>query len=462
MIGMTSGELKRVLSAPIVAAKTMIGLVVMVISPLVTYMTLFNNRRVDRDIQTGYSAVVVDASYTLDQIWARGLGTAVTSRNCGGLFRHVWSVHPLVGAEPGENLSSSMRITEVAPNHTFVETSVNGGVESSRISVLEFAVSQERLHRYLRKLFRTRTISIIRVGDPYYMGMIGLLLARAACLPLVVRIPGNYDLIYENTGQLAYPRLLRYRWIERWILRFVLARADIVLAPSRNNLEFGISNGAVPEHSVVVRYGNLVHPVHFSDPSGRLSIRTELGVSDRPLLAMVSRLEPVKLVGDVVAVLRNVVDEVPDAFCCLVGDGSQWSDLEDAAEAAGIRDRLLLAGNRSQGWIARLVADADVLLATCLGRALVESCLSGTPVVAYDYEWHTELLTHDVTGLVVPFGDTARMAEAVGKLIGERTLATEIGSRARIRTLEMMAPEVVADQERSCIEELLGGRPGSP
>lgn len=455
---MSSIDLKRVFQAPLVAAKTAIGLVVMVLTALMTYATLFCNRRVESDVETGYSVLIVDASYTLDQIRARGLEAAVTSRDCGGLFEHVWSVHPLVGAELGENLSSPMRVTEVCPNHTFVETSVNGGRGSSNISVLGFAASQERLHQYFRTLFRTRTISVVRVGDPYYLGLIGLLLARSARLPLVVRIPGNSDLIYESTGQLAYPRLLRRRWIERRVLRFVLTRADMVLAPSRNNLEFGISNGAVPEHSVVVRYGNLIHPIHFSDPSGRLSVRAELGISNRPLIAMVSRLEPVKLVFDVVDVLRRVLDEFPDTACCLVGDGSQWSDLEDATEVAGIRDRLLLVGNRPQEWIARLMADADVLLATCLGRALVESSLSGTPIVAYDYEWHTELLTNDLTGLIVPVGATARMAEAVATLIGDRQLANEIATRARTRTLKIMKPETIANRERACIEELLGSR----
>ena len=75
-----------------------------------------------------------------------------------------------------------------------------------------------------------------------------------------------------------------------------------------------------------------------------------------------------------------------------------------------------------------LLADADVILATIIGRALVESALSSTPIVAYDCEWHAEFITEGTTGLLVPLGDTAAMGEGALALLSDSSRAAKIGS----------------------------------
>ena len=107
-----------------------------------------------------------------------------------------------------------------------------------------------------------------------------------------------------------------------------------------------------------------------------------------------------------------------------------------------------LAGNRPQQWVAELLADADVILATIVGRALVESALSSTPIVAYDCEWHAEFITEGATGLLVPLGDTAAMGEGALALLSDSSRAAKIGSGARTHALEVMSPTVVTQLER--------------
>lgn len=296
---------------------------------------------------------------------------------------------------------------------------------------------------------------MVRSADPYYLGVVGYLLARFARLPLVVRVRGNDDFMYEMTGRAAYPRLLRYRWIERRILRFVLSRADLVFAPSVDNLEYAIRHGASESRTSVVPYGNFLAPVHFDNPNDRPSVREELRIGDRPLIATVSRLEPVKLILDVVEVLAGVRAVFPNAVCVISGDGSQREDLLEMAARRGQSEALILPGYRPQQWVAELLADADVVLATLIGRALVEAALSSTAVVAYDCEWHSEFITEDSTGLLVPLRDTVAMADAVVSLLSDPERANRIGSQARKHALDVMSPTVVTRVERDLLIPLL-------
>ena len=118
------------------------------------------------------------------------------------------------------------------------------------------------------------------------------------------------------------------------------------------------------------------------------------------------RLEPVKNAMDLVDVLEIVHRERPDVVCVVVGDGSQRQEILTRIGLLKLEDSLLLVGNKSQSWIASLLADADVVVAPMMGRALVEAALSGTPIVAYDVDWHSEFVSANVTGVLVPVSYT--------------------------------------------------------
>ena len=395
--------------------------------------------------------LVLDASYTLDQIRDRGLEYALKSSECDGLFGQVWTVHPLVGAEEGQGVAQRIRVSTIDSVHTYIEVSVTSGRGSTSTPRTSFVVSQVRLIRHLRRLIETGAISMIRSTDPYYLGLLGYLVARCARLPFVVRVRSNGDLRYESTGLVGYPRLIPYYWLEVRILEFVVSRADQLFAPSIDNLEFAVGHGAPRDRISVVPYGSLLSPEHFGDPKDRRSIREEFGIGDRPLITTVCRLEPEKFIADVVEVLTVVRSVVPDVVCVISGDGSLRGQLLELAERHGHTDALVLVGNRPQQWVAELLADADVILAFIIGRALVESALSATPIVAYDCEWHTEFITEGVTGLLVPSRDSAAMAEGALTLLSDSSRAAKIGLQARTHVLEVMSPAVVTQLERELL-----------
>ncbi len=368
----------------------------------------------------------------------------VTSRDLDGFFEHVWTVHPAVGASPEHATSPAIgkpTSSQVAPRHTMVEGKVGRFRRLQRFPKVNFAAGQALTIWYLSRLVRAERISMIGSTEPLYLGMIGLLLARINRLPLVVTIIANHDAMYQTVGHATYPRLFRYRSVERWIERWVLSSADMVVVGSEDNRRYALDNGARPDRVRQFRFGELIHPSHFQEPRERPSVRDELGIGERPFLLTVSRLAPVKHPEDVIDVFAEARKAVPSLVAVIVGDGPMRTELEQRARELGVHDALILAGTRDQAWIARALASASVIVSPLTGRALVEAALSGRPIVAYNFEWQSEFISSGHDGMVVPYRDTKEMAAAVCLLLKQPDLADQLGARARRKTLQTWSPE---------------------
>ena len=248
-----------------------------------------------------------------------------------------------------------------------------------------------------------------------------------------MRVVANFDLAYE-IGTLAYPRLLRWRWLEQRVARFTLSRADAVVTGSDDNDEFAIRNGARRDRLERVGNWSMIDPVHLLEPDARPRAANDLPLDERPSVISVCRLEAVKHPEDVVRAVAEARKEVPDLFGVIVGDGSMrparpWnssgmsSTWTNTFFFPGSADGRLARG-RAQPRECGCSPDSGARLGRGWG-------LSGTPIVAYDIEWHSEALTHGENALIVPYRDTAQMARAISDLITDRRLARSLGRRGR-------------------------------
>lgn len=404
----------------------------------------------------GRRMMVIDTSYSLYTIRTRGQERAILCRDLHGYFQHVTTVHPLAGADPNDPEDTrigSIRTVHLNDSHTVIECPVHQNDWSRFTKFSSFVLNQWKLLRYLRNYICRQGISLIRIGDPFYQGLIGLFLARTRKIPLVIRIGGNLDAVYAQTGQLAYPRILPSRRIELAVARFVLKRADLVVGANRDNLESALRHGATRSKTEVFRYGNLVADEHFVDPSKREPVTDipQLKISS-PLLAFVGRLEAVKHVDDLPVIMAKVLQKEPRAKLLVIGDGSRRSAMAAKAKEEGIEDAILFVGNRNQGWIASVMSMVDVIVSPHMGRALVETALGAAPVVGYDHDWQAEFIEEGVHGHLVPLGDVEAMAVRVVELIQNPVKAKQMGRSLREKAYQMMDPAKLTDHERRTYE----------
>lgn len=405
--------------------------------------------------------LVLDSSYALEAIRARGLEDSVTCRDLDGFFEHVWTVHPfatLVTSEVWASRYGRPELHPLASAHTFIEGKVGRFSTLRWLPALNFLIGQIGVFFSLVRLIRKERISVIRAGDILYLGLFGWALSRLCGIPLVVRVGGNNDKVYETTGQPMQRRLFFTRKIEKIVERFVLARADLVAGANQDNLNFALSNGARPEFSTLFRYGNLIDRRHFSEPVERADGRALLGgmgVEPHRFLLYIGRLESVKHPDDVVRVLAEVRKRGHDVKAILAGDGQSRVTLAELAHELGVEDLVVFCGNRDQEWLAQIIPLAAAVVSPHTGRALSEAALGAAPIVAYDIDWQGELIEMGVTGELVPHLAWQKMADAVERFLTDPAYARAMGDSVRQRALEMLDPTSLNQHERDQYTALL-------
>lgn len=104
---------------------------------------------------------------------------------------------------------------------------------------------------------------------------------------------------------------------------------------------------------------------------------------------------------------------------------------------------------------------ADVFLMPSLeeafGQTALEAASCGTPTVAFEVGGIPEIVRHFDTGLTVPRGDTAAMADAVRRLLTQDSLRHELAVRCRAAAVQEFALEVQARRYESLYVSLLEG-----
>ena len=403
--------------------------------------------------------LILDMTFTLKMYQERQLQQALDSLKLGGYFDIVISVHPLAGLfETGDSRFGDSIITQLNESHMFVEGKIGASKFLRFMPPLNFLLAQIKLIKMLILLARETKLDVIRIGDPYYLGLIGLFLKNVLKVPLVIRVGFRFDEIFRVTGKAVNPRLFRYRWVEKLIERFVFPRCDLIAGANEDNMRYGLENGGRLEAATVFRYGNLIHPNHWQDPSGRDTADEALavlGLLGQSFVMTVARLEPMKFVEDAIRAVAELRNRGQLFKLLLVGDGSMRNDLGDLAFSLGAAEEVIFAGNQTQEWLAKVLPKATVILSPHMGRALTEAALAGVPIVAYDYDWQREVIIDGETGYLVPHKDWMGLADKAQFVLTHPDIGMNLGKNIRNKALEMMNPARLERHEQSEYTKML-------
>lgn len=192
-------------------------------------------------------------------------------------------------------------------------------------------------------------------------------------------------------------------------------------------------------------------------------LRQGLGLPRRALVfATVGRLVPVKGYRVLLAALAAALPALPEPVrLVMFGDGPEEPALRAQAAAAGLGERLVLAGARDD--VVRLLPAADVVVFPSISEglpvALLEAMAAARCVVASGLPGIVEAARPGREALTVPPGDAAALGAALAQVAADPGLRRRLGAAARARFLDAYtAPRMVAAYE--AIYREIGGAGG--
>jgi glycosyltransferase involved in cell wall biosynthesis len=419
-------------------------------------MGMFDNRRV-------YSGqkpriLYIDMAYTLKMCRERDLEQMFASRECGGYFDHVWAVHPIADIAEKRSVELDgfkLSISEFSKDQTIIEGVSAYYLVLKHFFPINFLISQIRFAAYLVGLVKREHISIVYCTDPYFGGLMGLLLKLLTGTSLVIWVIANFDILYKDTGALAFPRIFRWRWVEKIVENIVFRLADLVAAGSPDILKAILNNGATPKKTVYFPIGRIIYRQHMIEPGLRECDEFFITSQAEHHFIYVGRLLALKRTDDVLRAFSLINQNVSNCALILAGDGPMRADLEKLAHELGISDKVHFLGYISQKRLAKLLARCTIYLSPLTGGALLEAALASLPIVAYDIDWPVEFLRKDDAGVIVPFGDWHKMGEEAVQLLRHPEEAIRMGGAARRNGLEACDLEKIYGYERSEFDKLL-------
>ncbi len=172
-----------------------------------------------------------------------------------------------------------------------------------------------------------------------------------------------------------------------------------------------------------------------------------------PVALAVGRLQHVKGFDLLIRAFARAVDrgDLPaGALLRIGGSGPEQPALEMLAADLGISDRVELLGALDRRQVAEEMARAAVVVvpsrAEAFGITVLEAWRAHAPVIATTRGGPPEFVEHGVTGVLVDPTDTAALAAAVARVLGDPDLGGAMGDAGWRRTLADFTWARVADR----------------
>lgn len=384
------------------------------------------------------------SSSDYDSLVTKGVADMIRERSEGGYFQRVISVHPL---------ARKTRIVPIAPGHDLIELGFDalpGGSQSRVFRLLYAPLYVLRAAFVIKRMVRSESVDVIRASDPYWAALVAWLGTRGTRARFVISIHADWDHRHALDPRNGAPKLFGSRTASRLLARFLLRRAERVMCIRESLFAPAEQAGARPDSLRLIPHGIDLSPFRNPQPLPQVDLP-----ANRKVVFFAGRLSRENFVDDVIEVGRGLASR-GDVVLVLAGGGPEEERLRAALE----REPELSEAIRYLGFIPRkqvlaLRKVATVNLAPMGGFSLIEACASGRPTVAYDVEWHSELIENGVSGRLVAERDVPALVKAVETLLDDPIQAEAIGNAGRKRAFELHEIEKIFRIRAAVYQELL-------
>lgn len=245
------------------------------------------------------------------------------------------------------------------------------------------------------------------------------------------------------------------RLLTLWPYRWLASRAEAVIVTSWKNaaiskdLPRGVRTTAVPLGIDPARYV-LSERLRAAGRIWRCSL-----AGNAPTIGFLGRHARYKGLD----VLMRALADLPGVHAFIAGDGAERASTEQLSQTLGLADRVHFLGAIDETDKLKLLCAIDAFvfpsteITEAFGVSQMEAMLCGVPVVATDLPTGvTDVAIDGVTALLATPGCSKSLKASIAAILGDRDLATRLGSAGRQHVLNNMAEETVAEMACKVIE----------
>lgn len=337
-------------------------------------------------------------------------GVAMTAgRVVNGLLAAGHKVHIVRPRQPEEDRTQLVSFADLP-------TTLVRGLGVPGYNGIRFGLPSGKALQRAWELNRPDVVHVLTEGP---LGYSAVRTAQRMGLPIV----GGYHTHFDR-----YTEHYRFGFLRQTVTNYLVRfhnRCHINLAPTHELAQSLMAQG-MQEVRVMSRGvdRSLFHPQHRS-----AALRTQWGVGkDDLVLLCVGRLAAEKQLDWVVQAWQAVRQDKPYTKLVLVGGGPEYQRL-----ASSYPD-VILTGPVSSHDLGSHYASADLFvfasMSETFGNVVQEALASGVPVVGFDYAAARELITHELNGILVPFGNKQALIDATVRTAQQPQLIKQMSRHA--------------------------------
>lgn len=208
----------------------------------------------------------------------------------------------------------------------------------------------------------------------------------------------------------------------------------------------------------------------FYDPDFNTAVfKKSIGLSsDQRMVLAVSRLAEWKRVDRLIAAIPQIVSELDEVVCVVLGDGPERRRLEGLTKTLGVTRHVRWMGAMRQNEVAKYMNATDLFVSlfdlSNASNAVLEAMSCGKCVVALDTGGTSKLIKNKETGILISPESLRDLPLTLIDLLKDDNLRERIGAQAiQFANRNILSWEARAQKEVELVEELvkLNGQSGS-
>jgi glycosyltransferase involved in cell wall biosynthesis len=222
--------------------------------------------------------------------------------------------------------------------------------------------------------------------------------------------------------------------VKRYLVKYVLRKADLITTDSNSAIRTILGFGVDEEKVKLIVHGvdlRLFHPIENKE-----DLKEELCVKQNYHVVISTRnLQPAYDVGTLIKAIPHIINECPNTYFLIVGDGTLRRQLEELAYRLGVAENVRFVGSVSNREMPKFLGVSDIFVSTSLSDtrsiSLLEAMANGLPVVVTDLDGNKECVKEGVNGFLFSKGDFKALAEKIVYLLRDEDTRRRFGAISR-------------------------------